>query len=66
MYLDQVWLPTGKTYNLHPKPYNTVFMYLFNLHQEPTESFQNYKQFSVFCLCEQADLLQPFVLTFSQ
>jgi len=42
MYLDQVWLPTGTTYNLHPKSYNTVFMYFFNLHQEPTESFQNY------------------------
>lgn len=60
MYLDQVWLPTGTTYNLHPKLQNTVYMSLFNLHQKTTELFQNYKQFSVFCLCEPGRFLTAF------
>lgn len=54
MYQEQVWLPTGTTYNLRPKQYNTVYMYLFQVMLTCTRSLLNpFKNTNiVVCLCE--------------
>lgn len=70
MYLEQVWLPTGTKHNLHPKPYNTVNMYLFQVMLTCIKSLLNPFKNTELTLCSvcvsQADFLQPFILTFSQ
>lgn len=68
MYLEQVWLPTGTKHNLHPKLYNTVNMYLFQVMLPCIKSLLNPLKKKIVCsVCvSQADFLKPFVLTFSQ
>lgn len=62
MYLEQVWLPTGTKHNLHPKLYNTVNMYLFQVMLPCIKSLLNplKKKNCVFCLCEPGGFLKAF------